>query len=253
MVEVQAKYVSLADLIAASPADLGLTVLTAIIRMHEPAARQEQLNPYPRLRFLSAINLTSDIVNGFVDQPPARQAAAEAIAWLMSHDLIAEVHQQGSSSSSGTIVATRLGHEIAALRGVEATGSALRTIEIIPPAMRSKVLLSLSAGEFDGAIVAAYKYLEVRMRERANLTSGDFGSRLVRRFFARVEATTLQRTDRRGDLADEEHLFVGLFGLYRDRAVHEAPHIDSIDYALEVLIGAAHLLRLVEAAEITTA
>jgi hypothetical protein len=39
-------------------------------------------------------------------------------------------------------------------------------------------------------------------------------------------------------------------GLYRDRAVHEAPHVDSIECALEVIIATGHLLCIVEAAEL---
>jgi hypothetical protein len=112
------------------------------------------------------------------------------------------------------------------------------------------VLPNLVSGEFDMAIAAAFKAVEVRMRDRAGLSTSLYGTRLAKAFFARVTATSLQRAERKGQLADEEHLFEGLMGLYLDRAVHEMPHVDSMEYALEIIISAAHLLRIVEAAEL---
>ncbi|HEY1728286.1 MAG TPA: TIGR02391 family protein [Candidatus Baltobacteraceae bacterium] len=168
----------------------------------------------------------------------------------MSHDLIVE-HMMPGGNPRGPLIPTRLGIEVAAAApAANAAVYALRVIDLIPVSVRARVLPNLVSGEFDMAIAAAFKAVEVRMRERAGLSTSLYGSRLAKAFFARVEATSLQRSERKGQLADEEHLFEGLMGLYRDRAVHEIPHVDSMEYALEIIISAAHLLRIVDAAEL---
>ena len=45
--------------------------------------------------------------------------------------------------------------------------------------MRAKVLVNLASGDFDMAITAAFKQVEVTMRSRAGLLNSDFGSRLA--------------------------------------------------------------------------
>jgi hypothetical protein len=243
MHEVMKRFPTAAELVAATPADLAAAVLQGILGI--VGRRETWGNNSPP--FLPIANLASSIVNGILDVPQTRAAGAEAITWLFSHDLIAEVYPRGGQ---GTIVPTRLGYEVAAAAsasGMSAPVLALRALELVPATLRMQISSPLVAGSYDVAIITAFKTVEVRMRERAGLSSSDFGSRLARKFFERVTSTALQRKDRKG-LVDEVHLFEGLFGMYRDRAVHEAPHVDSLEYALEIIVGAAHLLRIVESA-----
>jgi len=245
MYEVLAAYPESASFRAASPVELGLVVLRGLIRTHDTTLSQGR-----GIAFVPFPNLIADVVHDRDNTDEGRKVASEAVWWLLSHDLIAEVSQSGANVRD-PLFPTRLGRQIAASSSTgDAAAYALRAIELIPIAIRSKVMVNLVAGELDMAVTAAFKAVEVRMRERAALPTSDFGSRLARKFFERVKSTRLQREDRRGQLADEEHLFVGLFGMYRDRAVHEAPHIDSMDYALEVILSASHLLRIVESAEL---
>jgi hypothetical protein len=246
MHEVMTRFPNHTALIEAAPADLAIAVLRGIVGLIGPRATWPPNGP----RFVPLTNLVSDVVNGVTEGPQARAAAGDAIAWLSSHDLIAELYLRGSSSGP-TIVPTALGYQVAAASdGVGGAAHAIRALDLVPPALRVRVAPALVAGTYEDAITTAFRAVEVRMRERAGLSTNDFGSRLSRKFFQKVEATRLQRADRRGDLSDEERLFEGLLGLYRDRAVHEAPHVDSIEYALEVVIAAGHLLRIVEAAEL---
>ncbi len=246
MYEVMTRFPTLQSMLEAPPSVLGLAVLHGIAAIHGP---REQANTSPRpLRRREVIDGT---INGVGEGVPIRIAAGEAVSWLYSHDLLADLYHR-SSSDLPTVVITKLGYAVLE-SGPDAVGAAthaLRVTELIPESIRVKVIAPLIAGDYDVAIANAFKAVEVRMRQRANLSTGDFGSRLTKQFFKRVIATQLQRADRRGSLADEEHLFEGLFGLYRDRAVHEAPHIDSMQYALEVVIAASHLLRIVDAAEL---
>jgi uncharacterized protein (TIGR02391 family) len=232
--------------LAASPAALGLVALRELVAMYGP---RDRWNVDRLPRFYPEQMMVGDMVNGILESARMRAAAGDAIAWLRSHDLVSELHMPGANPA-GSIVPTPLGYEVAAAMadGSGAATHAIRVVDLVPAALRQRVLAPLVAGDYDMAITAAFKAVEVRMRERAGLSTNDFGGRLATKFFQKVAATRLQRADRRGDLSDEERLFEGLFGMYRDRAVHEAPHVDSMEYALEVVVGAAHLLRVVEAA-----
>jgi hypothetical protein len=193
--------------------------------------------------------LIDDIVNGILNSVETKRAAAEAVTWLETHGLLSALYD---TVNTQFIFVTRLGHLVLSSGESQAGGVALalRAVELVPEVLRTKIMQPLQSGDFDLAITAACKAVEVRMRERASLSTSDFGSRLARKFFAKVTKTALQHPERRGDLSDEEHLFVGLFGLYRDRAVHDIPHVDDPVMALEIITIAGHLLRIVEASEL---
>jgi hypothetical protein len=250
MREVTDRFVSTDAFRNAASSDVGLAVLQGLARECGPPETWGDSGP----KVFSPINnLVSGIVSGVDDSARGRAAAGAALTWLFSHDLIAELNNPGGNIR-GTIVPTPLGYEVAATVGAPgAAAHAMRVADLIPATLFARVLPPLLAGDYDMSITAACKAVEVRMRDRAGLSSSDYGSRLARKFFERVTSTVLQRMDRKGDLADEEHLFEGVFGLYRDRAVHEAPHVDSMEYALEIIIAASHLLQIVEAAKIEPA
>lgn len=249
MHEVMTAFPNVTALRAASPAELGLVALRGFARMSGvPGGFAHATSSYRPSRK----DLIAEILNGLASMQQDAQVAAEAVAWLVIHGLLAETYD---TLNTGWLFITRLGREVVKTNGATPGGVAiaLRVMDLLPPEIRTKITPSLLAGDFDLAVIAACKAVEIRMRERTGLSSHDSGRRLAKKFFERVSSTSLQRTDRPGVLKDEEHLFEGIFGLYRDRAAHEAPHIDSAEYALEVVVAAAHLLRIVDAAELVEA
>jgi hypothetical protein len=243
MFEVMASFPNVAALRSASPAQLGMVALRGFVNAFDSMESRTQSHRVTRNQ------LVNDIVNG-VGSPQITEdirPAAEAVAWLITHDLVAE---RLESNGTGWLFPTRLGREILETTSARSGGAALalRAVDLLPPEIRTKVVSPLFSGDFDLAVTAACKAVEVRMRERAGLPTSDFGRRLAKKFFALTTSTALQRPDQHGIVKDEVHLFEGIFGLYRDRAVHEAPHIASAEYALEVIIAAAHLLRIVDSA-----
>ena len=243
MFEVMTAFPNATALRAASPAELGLVALRGHANYEDTMRPRGPLSPLPRRQLIDSI------VNGVDGSAEGRSVAAEAVAWLCNHDLLAETFD---THNVGSLFVTRLGRDVLAADSATAGGIAfaLRALDLIPAAVRSKVTSPLLAGDFDLAVVAACKAVETRMRDRAGLSTSDYGSRLARKFFAKATSTAMQSAARAGGLADEEHLFEGIFGLYRDRAVHELPHIDTAEYALEVIVAAGHLLRIVEAADV---
>ena len=219
---------------SATPPALGMVMLRSLKRLHG--------------RSVTARSLVDDAVDGVDVTNEGKRVAAEAMQWLFNHGFVAKLEE----SVGWRIFITRLGEQILESAGSTVGGIAiaLRAVDLIPEQLRAKVTQPLLAGDFDLAITAACKAVEVRMRERARLPTSDFGSRLAKKFFAKATSTELQHPERRGDLADEVHLFEGLFGLYRDRAVHDVPHVDDPVVATEIIVSAAHLLRIVESAEL---
>jgi hypothetical protein len=243
MFEIMTAFPNATALRTASPAELGLVALRGHASFEDTMSPRGPLPPFPRRQLIDSI------VNGVDGSPEGRAVAAEAVAWLCNHDLLAERYD---TANVGSLFVTRLGRAVLAADPPTAGGIAfaLRAIDLIPASLRSKIMPPLLAGDFDFAVVAACKAVETRMRERAQLPTSDYGSRLARKFFAKVASTAMQSAARAGDLADEEHLFEGIFGLYRDRAVHDLPHIETAEYALEVIVATGHLLRIVEAADV---
>ncbi|MGH7660096.1 MAG: TIGR02391 family protein, partial [Vulcanimicrobiaceae bacterium] len=175
-------------LVNATPADLGLVILRALITAQDAAIS----GPRRRYEWIPTVNVLAWCE--WTPNPAARLAVAEGLAWLFSHDLVAEFWDQGSGSQQwGTVMPTRLGREIASVASQKnAAAYAMRAIELVPKELRGRVLPNLVAGEYDLAITAAFKAIEVRMRERAGLTTSSYGSRLAKAFFQRVASTRLQ-------------------------------------------------------------
>ncbi len=248
---IRERFPSADAVLQADSSDLGIAILREIVSLNGSRDAWTRPDRQPQWRPITA--LTDLVASESVEIPAVRAAAGDAIAWLTAHGLIAEYHSRGGGSNPrGPMVATRLGEQVAAASANGAGGIALamRAVDLIPVASRSRIVPPLVAGDFDLAIAGAFKAVEVRMRERANLSSHVSGQVLITNFFKAISGTRRQRKDRKGDLADEEHLFRGLFGMYRNRAVHEAPHVDDPQDALEIIISALHLLRIVESAEL---
>ncbi len=231
--DLKTKYPTWDEVALLEPEDLGIEIVRAL------QDERQVIHRTPR----GLSEAIAELYGGTTEQ---KDIAMEAIAWTMSAALLIT---RPDTLNSPFIVLSRRGSalkshdDVRAFRAIRATA-----YDLLPVEVREKAWGAVVKGDYDIAVAHAFKVVEVAMRQKADLPSSDFGNRLAKKFFARVEDTALQREDRKGDLSDEEHLFLGAFGLYRDRAVHELPHIDSADYALEVMLLAAHLLRIVQAA-----
>ncbi|MGA2172723.1 MAG: TIGR02391 family protein [Sedimentisphaerales bacterium] len=103
------------------------------------------------------------------------------------------------------------------------------------------------AGEFESAVIQAFKAVEVRVREAAGLQPEDVGTKLMRKAF---DPENGPLTDQAVPLAEREalaHLFASGIGLYKNPCSHR--HVE-MDYheSFEMLNLASHLMKQVDLA-----
>jgi uncharacterized protein (TIGR02391 family) len=105
------------------------------------------------------------------------------------------------------------------------------------------------SGEYESAVLQAFKVVEVEVRRVAKLGLDDVGTKLMRKAF---DSERGPLTDKRLPIAEREaiaHLFAGGIGLYKNPCSHR--HVE-MDYheAFEKLNLASHLLKLIDSVRI---
>ena len=110
--------------------------------------------------------------------------------------------------------------------------------------LEEKVRPPFIRGSYDTAVFEAYKELEIRVREAAQLPSSALGKDLMRKAF---HPDTGPLSNQNLDLAEREamaHLFAGSIGLFKNPSSHRNVDL-SPEEALDLIFFADYLLRLI--------
>lgn len=102
-------------------------------------------------------------------------------------------------------------------------------------------------GEFGTAVLLATKAVEVAVRDAAGLSAADYGTKLMRTAFHPDNGPLTDMKSEPSERAARSDLFAGTIASYKNPHSHRDVNLDHAEEAVEIIMIANHLLRIVDA------
>jgi uncharacterized protein (TIGR02391 family) len=199
---------------------------------------QESLNRYNMVRSASLRDFPDK------DREEISKALVEAWMWLEREGLLAP---QPSQPSGDWYYVTRRGKRIKGHTDLEALRNAnLLPQRLLHPAIGQKVWATFLRGDYDTAVFQVFKEVEVAVRTAGKYAATEIGVDLMRKAFRK---STGPLTDTSQPVPEQEnlmHLFAGAIGYYKNPRSHRHVSITDPTEAVEMIILASHLLKIVD-------
>jgi uncharacterized protein (TIGR02391 family) len=172
-----------------------------------------------------------------------QQALSVAVDWLYINGLIA---RDSNQSSDNWFVVTELGQRAAEAPDGRRFFDAYRALPLeLHPSIRSRVRRLFLMGEIEPAVVAALRQVEIEVRKAAGASKGDIGKNLMAIAFKPGQGPLVDANLERSEQEGIMYLYMGLIGAFKNTSSHHRVDFDDPTEAVEVILFADLLLRMV--------
>jgi uncharacterized protein (TIGR02391 family) len=172
---------------------------------------------------------------------------SDAWAWLEAHACLGP---DPDNVSGGWQRVTLRGRQLAKNRGSLAAAVAEdRLAMALHPTLEAKVRPIFGLGDYETASFAAFKEVEVRVRDLAGASGSELGVPLMRQSFRKDGGPLVDADADGGEQVALMELFAGAIGTFKNPASHRTVDYSDPSEAAEVVLLADLLMRLLDRVE----
>ena len=177
-------------------------------------------------------------------QNEVQKNITEAWSWLEREIMIAPRPQMGGGS---TIYVTGRGKELVQQEDINVyIRSNIISRGALDPKLTSKVQHLFLRGDYDTAVFAAFKEVEVRVRKQASLPSSSLGTTLMTEAFKSEGGKLTNPQQIPAERQATMNLFTGAIGLFKNPSSHREVNWEEPAECAELIYLANHLLRIID-------